>query len=33
MAESATRGNHAQLQHDGKITALRDNRVKGSANV
>ena len=33
MVEPVTRGNHAQLQHDGKITTLRDNKGKGSAYV
>jgi len=33
MAELITRGNHAHLQHDSKITALRDNRGKGPTYV
>ena len=33
MAELVTRGNHAQLQHDDKFTALCGNRGKRSAYV
>ena len=33
MAELVTRGNHAQLQHDDKVTVLHDNRGKRSPNV
>ena len=33
MVEPITQGNHAQLQHDGKIISLHDNRGKGSAYV